>query len=354
MRNRHFLTPGWLSQLRLTTLVAALLIAFAAACGGDEASAQPTMTPGPNAFADVPGIVDPDNFGWPRIVETSEGRMEIPQPPQGIYSLSLGHAEIIVALTGPGRLAGSTSFFKDPGTSAAWEQFVGLPEAGSDAEKIIALDPDLIVAASFTQPELTEQLKGIGLPVVRAELESSILGNVPNILLLGYMLGEEDRALALVGEVRRRINVIESRLAGEDGDRPRVLAASRFTSIFVAGAGSTEGGIIEAAGGINAAAESGIESHQEASIESIVAINPDIILLTQPEESALDLADELYAEPALAEVPAIRDRRVLYGDPTYYTTLSHWNVRGIEESARAFFPELFSDVEFTDFAPLVE
>ena len=67
-------------------------------------------------------------------------------------------------------------------------------------------------------------------------------------------------------------------------------------------------------------------------------MNPDVILITQPEPGAGELRKELLAEPALALVPAIALGRIVVSDPKFYTTLSHWNVRGIEETAIAALP----------------
>ncbi len=340
-----------LAGLILATITISACSSSASSAGAPQptATAQQEALPGMARFAAVPGIIDPTNFGWPREVETGTGRFQITAAPERIYSLSLGHAEIVAALRGGDVLVAAASFFKDPGTSASYAEFEGLPDAGSDPEEIIGLDPEWVIASAFTSADLVAQLSGVGIDVVRANLEDSALGNVPNILLLGYMLGEEQRALELAEEVTRRVNAISDRVNSSNPARPRVLAMSRFSDIFAAGDGSTEGGIIEAAGAVNVAAEGGIAGHQTIGIEGIAAMSPDVILLTQPEQSALELADELYSDPALAEVPAIRDRRVLYADPTFYTTLSHWNVRGIEESAKLFYPELFSEMSFVPF-----
>lgn len=365
---------SWLKEFRVSLLAAMLIAVLATACGSDEGATatsvpteptvtmEPTTTPEPTAtatvaptpegldrFAAIPGIEPRDDFGWPRTIETSSGEITLDAPPTRIYSLSLGHAEIIAALAGGDILVATASFYKDPSTSAAWEQFQGLPDAGSDPEEIISLEPEIVIASAFTSADLVEQLTGLGIHVIRAELEDSALGNVPNILLLGYMLGAEERAIELANEVTERVTTIQDRLQAENPDRPSVLSAALYSDIWVAGGGSTEGGIIESAGAVNAAKTSGIDSHQTVSIESIAAMNPDIILLTQPEESALQFADQLYEEAALANVSAIRDRRIYYADPTFFTTLSHWNVRGIEESAKLFYPEIFGDDDFPAF-----
>ncbi len=366
-----------LRKVRTLLLGVMLVAVVATACGSEEsatatpaptatpeptATSEPTATPEPTAtataaptpegldrFAEIPGIKPGDDFDWPRTIETSSGEITLDAPPTRIYSLSLGHAEIVAALAGGDVLVATASFFKDPATSASWEEFQDLPDAGSDPEEIISLEPEIVIASAFTSADLVDQLTGLGIHVIRAELEDSALGNVPNILLLGYMLGAEERAIELADEVTDRVRAVQDQLDAEDPERPHVLSAALYSDIWVAGGGSTEGGIIESAGGINAAKEAGIESHQTVSIESIAAMNPDIILLTQPEGSALQFADQLYDEAALANVPAIRDRKVYYADPTFFTTLSHWNVRGIEESAKLFYPQMFGNETFAPF-----
>ena len=90
------------------------------------------------------------------------------------------------------------------------------------------------------------------------------------------------------------------------------------------------------------------------SLESIAADQSRCSpLITQPPEfGAAELRDDLMNHPALSSVPAVTDDMVLTVDPRLYTTLSHWNVRGIEHTALSLYPDQFSDVTFTDFEPL--
>jgi iron complex transport system substrate-binding protein len=315
-----------------------------------------TLTPAGRitvALSGVSGIVDPTNLGWPREIETEDGKVFIKSPPQRVHTLSLGHDEIIVALIGAGRLAGIGSFTADPVYSNIAAEVKDLPKVKRDAEAVLGLKPDLVIASKFTSKDLIDRIRGTGVPVVKTSLESSAEGNIPNMLLLGYMLGAEQRAVDLADEVNARIAAVSARAGGvPPAERVRALSIARFAeTIDAAGKDSTEGGIIEAAGGVNAAAEAGVVSHQTVSIESIAAMKPDVIILTQPVDSGSKLRDELYAAPALADVPAIKAKRIVMGDPRYYTTLSHWNVRGIEESAKLFYPDLFKDAVFLDFEP---
>ncbi len=336
----------WKKPLR-TAVRAGLL----AACAIGAAAQTPVDYPA------VPGIVDVSNRGWPREIETSEGRVRVDAPPQRIVALSLGHDEMLLALVARSRFAGVGRFTADPTYSNVADQVAGMATVQSGVEAVLAMRPDVVVASRYTTADLVDLIEEAGVPVVRSELESSAAGNIPNILLLGYLLGAEDRALELVADIERRLALVAQRVPPPgDPSRPAVLSIARFAeTISAAGGGSTEGGIIEAAGGVNAAARDGISGHQAVSVESIAAMNPDVILITQPADSGgTRLRDDLMADRAIAAVPAIAGERVIVADPRYYTTLSHWNVRGIEVTARLLYPDRFHDVTFGDFEPYVE
>ncbi|MEE8047134.1 MAG: ABC transporter substrate-binding protein, partial [Dehalococcoidia bacterium] len=299
-------------------------------------------------FAGIEGIVDPANFGWPRSVETSEGVITLDAPPERIHSLSLGHSEILAALIDFDRLTAVYSFFLDDEQSNISELSAGANMIGFDPEEVVALEPEVIIASRFTNADTVALMVGAKIPVARTALENSVLGNVPNILLIGYLIGAEAEAIALADEIEARMQFISDLLVSDD--KPRVLSVSKWTSAFAAGSGTTEGGIIEQAGGINAAGDSGIEGHQQVSIESIAAINPDVIIVPQPLDGANTFIEELTSSPALLEVPAIANGQIFYVPPKHHTTLSHWNVRGIEGLATLLYPSLFSGVTFEEFA----
>ena len=94
----------------------------------------------------------------------------------------------------------------------------------------------------------------------------------------------------------------------------------------------------------------GGEGHQQVTIEGIAAINPDVIVVPQPIEGANAFIDELKSSAALLEVPALTNDRIYYVLPKYHTTLSHWNVRGVEQMAALLFPSDFQDVDMNDFS----
>ena len=316
---------------------------------------EPTATPEPTPepYPSVPGIVDPSNTGWPREIETAEGRITIEAPPERILTYSLGHDEMLIALVPPERVAALGKFASNAAYSNVADVAPEYPVFEKGAENVLAAEPDLFIVSAFTKADIVDLVKDAGVPVVRPALESSAEGNIPNILLLGYMLGVEDRALELAAEIEGRLSLIAERVpAVGDESRPAVISITRYSdSISVAGGGTTGSGIIETAGGVNAAARDGIDGFQKISTESIAAMNPDVIIIPQGGEGAEALRDELMNDPVLASVAAIANGQIHLVHAPKHITLSHWNVRGIESTAEILFPDRFADITFTDFEP---
>ncbi len=340
-------------------------VAFVA-CGSDlqpTPTPQPASTPEPTVaptaptvvpYPAVPGIVDPDNRGWPREVDLADEVVLIEEPPQRILAYSLGHDEILIALMNTDRFAAVGPFAGDAVYSNVADLASGLPTFESGVENVLAAKPDLVLASRYADADVVDLIKEAGVTVARTVLDGSASGNIANILLIGYMLGVEERALELVAEIEGKVDFVAERVPPlDDGERPSVVATTKYAdSIYVAGIDTTEGGIVEAGGGINAAARDGVVSHQVVSIESIVAMNPDVILIAQPVAyGANEYRDELLSHPALASVSAIVNNEVHVVDSRKYTTFSHWNVRGIEQTAQLLYPDRFSDVTFEDFKP---
>ena len=314
---------------------------------------EPTLTPVP-PYPDVPGIVDVSNRGWPREVETSEGLVRLDQPPQRILTYSLGHDEIVLSLVDTERIAAVGKFTGNDSYSNVADWVAGIPIYEKGAENVLAQQPDLFIASKYTEADIVDLIKEAGIPVVRPSLENSSEGNIPNILLVGYLLGVEERALELASEIKERLATVTGRVAPQGhSDRPTVISITRYSEkIYVPGSETTVGGIIETAGGINAAARDGLEGIQKVSIESVASFHPDAILITQSGDSGGDaLREDLLAHPALVAVPAVVNSKIYVVGSKTYTTLSHWNVRGIEETASLLYPDRFADVTFTDFQP---
>ena len=316
------------------------------------AQPEPTPTPQPavNYFEGVPGIIDPTNFGWPRDVEGVNGIVSIPSKPLRVITASVGHDEITLALVPKERLVGVGSSTKSVTYSNVAPLVQDIAEITRDPETIITLSPDVVVTSPYFAAEGIDALSRLGIPVVQTDLQQGPEARIDNILLMGYIYGEENRAVEFAAEVKDRYESLVS-VTGAAGPKPRVLALTQYSdTIWTAGRNSTEGGVITAAGGINAAEEAGIESNQTTSLEGVIAMSPDIIVIAQPVEfGAAEFRQSLLDNEALAEVPAIKNGQVHLVEGKHFTTLSYWNIRGAEDLAHLLWPNLFPELITTPF-----
>ena len=335
-------------------VAAALLLA---ACAGQAAPAAPPRDsaqpqPAASGLADVSGIVDPANLGWPRQVEVLNGLVTIPRKPQRILTLSLGHDEITLSLVPADLVVAVGEPTKLPIYSNVAHLVQDKPLVVREPEVIIAYDPDIVVVSKFAKPEFVQAIESVGIPVVQTGLKDDPAGRIDDIRLMGYVYGEEDRAEVVAAHVAERLKRITSIAAGvSDSQRPRVLSLTSYSGqIYAGGADSTEGGIIRASGGRNAAAEAGLTLNPIISLESVIAMQPDVIIVPQTIDSATPFIEELLSDPVLAAVPAVKERRVYHVPSRFFTTLSFWNVRGVEVLAALLWPEQLGAVDFPPFA----
>lgn len=303
------------------------------------------------SFEGVPGIVDPTNFGWPRIVEGLNGLVTIPSKPQRIITASVGHDEMALALVPRDRLVGVGGATKDSIYSNVASFVQDITEISRDPEIIVAQSPDVVVTSPFFPTEGVQSLSKIGIPVVQTQLEHKPEARINSILLMGYILGEEKRAVEFSTEVRERYNSLVA-VTNKLEPRPRVLALTEYSDqLWVAGGNSTEGAVIVAAGGINAAEDAGVEGNQVTSLEGVIAMNPEIIIIAQPVEyGAEEFRHSLLSNEALADIPAIKAENVYVVEGKHFTTLSYWNVRGAEDLARILWPTQFPEPAAASFS----
>lgn len=341
------------SQLRKLAIPFCLLLLLAALPPGlltaQEATVVPTaeaqqspVAPQTLSFDDVQGIVDATNFGWPREVEGLNGTVTLAAKPQRIITASVGHDEMTLALVPPERLVAVGSVTKDATFSNVAPLVQDLAEISRDPETIIAQAPDVVVTSPWFAAEGVDALSRAGIPVIQTALGQGPQERIDSILLMGYIYGEEERALEFATELRARYDALAA-LTSAAAAPPLVLALTQYSDeLWVAGSDSTEGGIIEAAGGINAAAAAGIAGHQTTSLEGVIVMAPEVIIIAQPLEfGAGEFRDSLLADEVLAEVPAIRSNQVHVVESKHFTTLSWWNIRGVEELVRILWPDLF-------------
>ncbi|NDJ78460.1 MAG: ABC transporter substrate-binding protein [Chloroflexi bacterium] len=279
--------------------------------------------------------------GFPRTVTDGlEREVTIEAPPQRIASVTLGSDEILLELVGPGRLLGVTHFAGDSDISNIAEQLddVLRTDLYGDPELLITLDADLVILSSYNNPAALDQMLDADVPVF-ALAEFNTLDDIRNnIRLLGLATGEEARAEEIVAEMDARLDDIQARVA--DQNPVRVLYYEPGGISY--GAGSTIDEMITLAGGINVVAEADLGAYPMLDAEFILFADPDVVLLGGWFSGDDDPLASFTGDPVLGLLRAVENDRIYVVNDAHMSTVSQYIVLGVEDIARALYPNAFA------------
>ena len=182
-----------------------------------------------------------------------------------------------------------------------------------NAEAVLALEPTLVIGTQLSGPAgVLDQLRDAGVEVLLLDAARGIDAPRLKIEAIGAALGIPGTAAALADQVERRLAAATAGV--EAVERPlRVLHVyiRRGGVQLVSGAGNEAQTIIEAAGGIDAAAETGIVGWESLTPEALVAIDPEVYLVMDRGLEAIGGVEGLLAIPGMAETRAGRGRHVV-------------------------------------------
>lgn len=255
--------------------------------------------------------------------------------PKRIVSVNLSSDEILLDLVEPGRIAGLTYLSANPKLSNISERISGInATVRANLEMIVALEPDVVVLAKFSHPDFALQLRDAGIRLVLLKHFESIDGIKKNIAAIGEAVCEVEKAASLIKGMETELEAI-SRTLPERASRPRVLYFS--PAGFTAG-GSIVGDIIEYAGGINAVAEVGIIGNQKISLEFIIELDPDVLVLNSYSPERPDSSKSLIEDSVLKDSTAAKSGRVYLIEDKYLIGASHYVVEGVRVLHSRFYP----------------
>lgn len=273
----------------------------------------------------------------PRTVVDSVGReVTLERSPKRIVSMAPSNTEILFALGLGDRVVGVTNFCNYPPEAADIEK-VG-DHWAPDYEKIVALEPDLVLAVGTAESQIVKDLESYGLKVfvVEAETVDEVADNVE---LVGRITGAVKEAEALAGDIRSRIDAVRQRVAETAvGERPSVFWVLD-SMLWTVGPGSFVHDLITVAGGENVAASSG-QAYCQFSMESLLAADPDVIIMPIIDPAA---ADALAANEGWESLTAVKEGRVHMIDPDIVSRPGPRIAEAIERVAAILYPEAGED-----------
>ncbi|MGD0091253.1 MAG: ABC transporter substrate-binding protein [Planctomycetota bacterium] len=265
----------------------------------------------------------------------------LPARPMRILPADCGMADILAALVEPQRLAAVPATVDGyAGAKEYWAEHREIPRFERfQAETLLSLKPDLILAVIYRENAAADVLERQGVPVLRFEHFRSFAGIRDSFLTVGQAVGEEQKARALVDDFDKRLAAVEKAVAGRP--TPRALWYSKYDQGFTVGAGESQDEILRRAGARNAAAELGLAGHVHFTFEQLLRLRPDYLVVSGEDLLASPQARIVLNEPVLAELPAVKERRIAVVPDRYASAVSQYIVDAVEILARQLHPEAF-------------
>lgn len=294
--------------------VAALLL-LGAACASDEPSTTTLTTtseaPTSSTTATPPTTAPGATTTTVASFTGADGVASVISDTSRIVTLSGDLTEIVWEL-GLGESVVATDV-----TTVYPPEAVGLPVVGVGrfltAEAVLANEPTLVLGDTQTSPtSAVEQIRSAGVPVHISEVPTSFDGLYDKFRQLGEALGVPDRGEALASRVEQEVAAALASAAPLPEAPGMAFIYSRGPDVMLLfGSEMTTQPLIEAAGGTDVGAATGVSGTVSVTPEALVAAAPDLIITTSEGLAALGGLDGLLAMPGFAETPAGRTRRIL-------------------------------------------
>jgi iron complex transport system substrate-binding protein len=211
-----------------------------------------------------------------------------------LASINLCTDQLLVTLADPAQILGLSPYSRDPARSWDPARAAQFPKLSGEAEDVLVLRPDVVVAGRYTKRATRELLKEKGLRVAEFDAARSLDDAKKQIRQMGDLVQHPDRADA---EIKRLDTAIAHAREIVSRKPYRVLALSRRG--WVSGSDSLISSLLATAGLSNAATELGTKLGGFASLEAIVSLRPDFLLVSEASDFAEDEGRAFLLHPAL-------------------------------------------------------
>ncbi|MFK3937913.1 ABC transporter substrate-binding protein [Alkalihalobacillus sp. NPDC078783] len=309
-------------------LIAALVLGMTLVAGCtnqiEENPTENTMEESEDTFETSYPLERKDALGRDVVIE---------EEPQSIVSLIPSNTEIIYALDAEEGLVGRSEFDDYPTEVQDVESIGGME---FDVEKIIELEPDLILAhqSGAAQAEHAfEQLDQAGYPVFIVDDAQTVEAVYDTIEQIGELLNKQANAEDVVENMANQFQELAEITQKQQDDQRSVWIEISSQPIFVAGTQTFLDELLSVGHAKNAADDQ--EGWVELSEEIGITYNPDVII------STYDGSESIKERPAWDRVKAVEENRVFDIDANLVSRPGPRLAEGAWDLAELVYPEDF-------------
>lgn len=259
------------------------------------------MTRLKKGFSRIPALVS-------LVIFFTASAMADPGIPQRVISLSPIITETIYLLGAQDRLIANTTYCNIPEAALLKEKIGSVTQM--NVEKIIRLQPDLVIASALSRERQLIMLERQSIRILRAQNPKTFSQMCDMTLTIGQKLGREQVARQIVDRAQKEVAGIWEKTRGLE--KPRVFLQIGLKPLHSANKDMFINEYIRYGGGINIAgnASSGIYSR-----EKVITENPDVILIATMGTSRKAGELEKHRWMTFKSMNAVKNNQVFVLDP---------------------------------------
>jgi iron complex transport system substrate-binding protein len=271
-----------------------------------------------------------------------EREIVIEKEVERIISLAPAITEIVYALGLEDKLVAVSSRCDYPEEASDKDDVGRIDEP--NIEKIISLEPDLVIAESVTKIESLKRLTELGIKNIGFK-PGSINDTINMIEDIAYLTSAKTAGKEITVEMKKEYlrlkKLVTKKL--ENNARRRVFYEIWADPLYTAGRGTFIDSLINAAGGYNIGSEAQ-GSWPTYNLESLIAADPEVYILSQHSSVQNLTLAELRKKTVLREVSAFKNDRLYLVNQDLVNRPSPRIIEGYKELIKVIFPELKEEI----------
>ena len=299
-----------------------LAVSLLSGCAPKEEAEEITQET-PAETPETEGISVVDDFG---------NEIKLEGPAQRIISLAPSNTEILYAIGAGGRVIGVTTFDDFPEEVLQVEKIGDFN--GMNLERIIELEPDLVINYGDGITEETQRLVEAGIQIAGFEPES-IEEIIKTIERIGILTGNNTEAEALTQEMLEKEAGLIEKIQGLE--TKTVFYEIWHEPLMAAGPGSFVDQLIKLAGGVNVAGDAESE-YPQFDLEQLIERNPQVYL------TAIDLPEKtvesIKERPGFENIEAVKNDQIYLLDGNIMSRPGPRIIEALEILIKAIHPEI--------------
>ena len=281
----------------------------------------------------------------PTTMKDREGNeFNLPKEVNTIISTAPSNTEVLVALGLADKLVAVDKYSAD--VEGVSEDIPKIDFRNPDAEAIIALNPDIVIASGHNKAGDEDPfalIKEAGIPVAYIPSSYSIDGLYGDIEFIANLTGTEKEGEELINSMKEDVESIKA-IGDTITDKKSVyFEIGAGSGLYTFGNETFLNEMIETIGATNIFGDE--SSWITVTPEAVIDANPDVILANSPgtNEAGLTAVEDIVSREGWDTVTAVKNGDVYQIDKNSSSRGSQNIIKALKEMAKAVYPDEYKD-----------